>query len=379
MNYTNLSQLPTKKHRGDTCVDWKNTPGHEVEFSYNGISGTLLITDFNPSNGELTFEYESKVFTVKYYCMLYCKLGVLDCIYFNHPMSRYIKDTSISLKYKPQSNTKTIFKCDICGDETIKVINTVYKHGYKCRICSSGISFPEKFTMSVLDQLGVEYIRQYKIIHNNKKYYFDFFIPSERLLIEVDGGFHYRTTKISNHVLVNERDEIKNSFAFENGYNLCRIDARKSNKTYLSSSIQVLSNYISLDNVDFQKSSLFAMNNLIKDVCDYKNSNPTQYPSDIAKKFNISSATVRRYLVLGNESGYISYNIKKDSTKRYNNLKKPVEVIQDGKVIKCYKSISDCINHSKIDFHIKFTSSGISSVLTGRIKTHKGYSFKYKK
>ena len=49
----------------------------------------------------------------------------------------------------------------------------------------------EKNVCRVLDNLGIDYIRQYKIKTPCKTYYIDVFIPYLRLAIEVDGKYYY--------------------------------------------------------------------------------------------------------------------------------------------------------------------------------------------
>lgn len=43
----------------------------------------------------------------------------------------------------------------------------------------------------VLDALAIHYIRQYPIRTARKQFYADIYIPSLRLVIEVDGKYHY--------------------------------------------------------------------------------------------------------------------------------------------------------------------------------------------
>ena len=49
----------------------------------------------------------------------------------------------------------------------------------------------EKSVCRILDTLGIRYIRQYPIKTPRKLFYADIYIPSMRLVIEVDGGYHF--------------------------------------------------------------------------------------------------------------------------------------------------------------------------------------------
>lgn len=45
----------------------------------------------------------------------------------------------------------------------------------------------EDFASDFLDKLGVEYVRQFKAEPLQR--YYDFYLPKENLLIEIDGGY----------------------------------------------------------------------------------------------------------------------------------------------------------------------------------------------
>lgn len=293
-------------------------------------------------------------------------------------MTKYVKNESDSLKYKPQSNVKIDFICDVCNTVQNKCINTVYKNGFNCVKCSDGISYPEKFVMSILNQLNLNFTHQKKIIINDKKRFFDFTIESLKIIIEVDGGFHFKTTKISDHTIVQENDLEKEHWAFTNGYSLYRINAEKSTIEHISNEfVKKFKHIFDLENVDYKLAGSFAISNLVYEVCNYKKENHELYASDISKIFNLSSATVRRYLCLGDEIGIIKYKPSDESLKRYKKLSKSIDVYKDEVYIKTYTSISLCVSNSIQDFGVKFTDSGISNVLSGRIKKHKSFNFKY--
>lgn len=49
----------------------------------------------------------------------------------------------------------------------------------------------EKRVCKILDELGIRYIRQYPIHTPRKNFYADIYVPSLRLIIEVDGKYHF--------------------------------------------------------------------------------------------------------------------------------------------------------------------------------------------
>ncbi len=84
----------------------------------------------------------------------------------------------------------------------------------------------ERFAKNFLDKLGVEY--EYQFEAKDIKRFYDFYIPSGRILLEVDGIYyhgkgllHEEKNKMQKH---NEYvDKIKNEWAREHGYRLYRI------------------------------------------------------------------------------------------------------------------------------------------------------------
>lgn len=44
---------------------------------------------------------------------------------------------------------------------------------------------------SILRKLGVEYIRQYPVRTGRKIYFADIYVPKSRLIIEMDGAYHF--------------------------------------------------------------------------------------------------------------------------------------------------------------------------------------------
>lgn len=124
----------------------------------------------------------------------------------------------------------------------------------------------------------------------------------------------------------------------------------------------------------------------MKEVCKLRSkSNNSLGSKEIAKKFMISSATVVRYLNIGNTLGLCRYNGKEEVTKNLDNKrdiisnknKKKVEVFRDGKSLGCFDSAKDLYEKSLKLFNVELKSEGIRMVCNGKRKSYKGYIFKY--
>lgn len=93
------------------------------------------------------------------------------------------------------SHKKLTFQCPCCKSLKKCRPNMVMdsNNKYKCIVCGDGLSYPEKFTLSLLEQLDVEYIYQLtqKYFDWIGNYRYDFYIPSKDLIIEVNGLQHY--------------------------------------------------------------------------------------------------------------------------------------------------------------------------------------------
>lgn len=59
----------------------------------------------------------------------------------------------------------------------------------------------EKSACAILDKLGISYIRQFPIKTPRKQFYADIYIPKFRLVLEIDGAYHYtdNQTRLDNN------------------------------------------------------------------------------------------------------------------------------------------------------------------------------------
>lgn len=82
----------------------------------------------------------------------------------------------------------------------------------------------ESAVCRALDSLGLRCVRQFPIWTGRKQYYADIYIPSLRLIIEVDGGYHF--TDNQKRLDANRSAGIRRL-----GYHVCRINNRDAYDT----------------------------------------------------------------------------------------------------------------------------------------------------
>lgn len=221
--------------------------------------------------------------------------------------------------YTKQSNKFILPKCPDCGrliDKPHRINNIYNKHSVGC-VCGDGYSYGEKFIYNMLEQLNVNFDKQLTIPNLGKRR-FDFGIKDYKLIIEVDGNMgHGRDLKSGwGSELTSEEqiaiDNKKESIANKEGFNVIRIDVRKSSYEYIMKSIldSDLKKYFDINLIDFKECEAFARGNRVKEICNYYMKNKPITPQQIANDLNISLHTSTEYLKKGCLLGWCDYNTK---------------------------------------------------------------------
>ena len=179
-------------------------------------------------------------------------------------------------------------------------------------------------------------------------------------------------------------DDEKDRLAKEHNIEVIRIDCKESELNYIKQSIIVkLSNLFDLSNINWLKAEEFALSNLVKVVCEYKNNNVELSASEIAKRLNLCDSTVRQYLKKGNKLKWCLYDGKKEQSNALVNIskekRKQVEIFKDGVSLGIFESAHYLDRQSEKLFGVKLDYRNICSVCTGKVRKHKGYTFKYVK
>lgn len=113
------------------------------------------------------------------------------------------------------------------SDETKRKISAQKKELYRLypekhpsrKVCGnfSKMTYPESVAYKWLNHNGYMFMHQYRFIYNGKHRFVDFYLPVQRLFIEIDGEFWHKDKK--------QIDAEKDYFAFAYGIDTLRISA----------------------------------------------------------------------------------------------------------------------------------------------------------
>lgn len=295
-----------------------------------------------------------------------------------------LKNPEDGYKYVKSSKVRVDFICPCCGSIINKRINDIYNHGFVCPICSDGISYPNKFARSLLNQLPIQnHICEY---HPNwaKSYFYDnyFEYKNKKYILEMDGGFHYKDVPSYNKSSKDAQatDRIKTELANQNDISVIRIDCQKSDCNYIKSNIlsSELSSIFDLSNIDWGLCDKMSQKNFVKQACDLYMSGVDNL-KEIANMLNIDRTTVLRYLKTGAKYGWCNYDAKKSikESVKYRSNSTPIILVDDNSnILQEFYSIHDCQNKMKEQYGISLWRQKIPEVC----KTHEpyhGFNFRF--
>lgn len=298
-----------------------------------------------------------------------------------HWMIPYFQGGYDEAKKYSKSNSKIIyFKCPDCGRIKDKkmIINTLYCMRSVGCSCGDGFSYPTKIIFSILKQLHIENQTEYSPNWIKPKRY-DFYIPSKKIIIEVDGEFHRKDNEMNGQTKQESQaiDEYKDEMAKKHGIKVIRINYEFGDLDFINNSIlkSELNDIFDLSKVDWLKCEEFALSNLCKKACEIKRDSLNISTKNIAKIMNLSINTIIRYLSKGTRLGWCYYNSHEEHS-RLNGC--PVEIFKDGISLGIFPSCAELSRKSKELFGIKLNNSSISLVASGKQKSpYKGFIFKY--
>lgn len=253
-------------------------------------------------------------------------------------------------KYTECSGEKVEWICPNCGHIKAEKISNVRNKGLSCPICSDGISIPNKFMASFLEEVNETFETEFIFEGQTRRY--DFYIPRLNMIIEMHGRQHYEEWKKSDKTL-SERQKIdkeKKDYAIEQGieYYLvinCRIQSYEHMTKEIKKSI--LKGFYNFESIDWNHVYINAMKSKIILAIDLHKKGYTT--TEIGNKLHVTRSTINHWLIDADKIGIYEYN--KSVGNRYD--KRKVILVNYNKIYDSaykagqqenisYKSINRC-------------------------------------
>ncbi len=309
-------------HKGS--INWRFYIGKQI------IIGnlTLHVLDIDSTKRRIKLNYKGTIFdiTIVEFMNSIINQNVNRIAFTHEDYVNYFKNgLKDALKYSHGSTKLIDMVCPICGEiNKYRIADLINRGHLPCTCMPNSMSCPERVVYSLLKFCEISFNREVKfdwmniILPDGKKTYgiSDFVLEKEKIIIEVDGGFHYfnRHHDASN---IQEKDFLKDKIARLNGYKTIRIDARYSDVKYLKENIikSDLKKYIDMELVNWDGVFKESQTSLNLKVCEYRNQNPDKSIPMISKELKLSKDFVRSSLKAGNEIGICVYDSKVESSK----------------------------------------------------------------
>jgi len=320
--------------------------------------------------------------------------GINDISTTNPELIKYFVDIEDTYKYTRSSGKYINMNCPDCGYAKNIKISDLYVN-FSCPICGDGISYPNKFVRSFLNQLNEKYIPEFSsdwafVKHNNSKLNgkkkYDNLLLNRDEIWEIHGLQHYEdkfNTYGKNAKSLKEEqenDKLKKELAEQNGLKYIIIDARYSDMEYIKNSLLNLSEFkrYDLSLINWNKCHEYAIDSLVKVACGYWN-NGIKSTIKIGEIMKIGDQTIRKYLKQGAKLNWCDYSPEearrissKNSDKK--RLRPIIQLSLDGKFVAEYKG---AIEAERI-LNIKGLNRHIASCCRGKRNKAAEFRWMYK-
>jgi Mn-dependent DtxR family transcriptional regulator len=246
------------------------------------------------------------------------------------------------------SNQQSLLHCPICKIPKLDMkICTLHRDkDIHCEVCWDGFSYGEKYTYSLLKQLGIKvkrhmYFEWSKNVYSeipslcgNKEYDFYIKVNDEDCVIETNGLQHYEECNFSRRSFYEEveNDKLKKKLALENNIkeeNYIVVDCRYSNSQFIKNSIlnnKQITDKFDLSVINWEKCEREALEPYLIKAVNYYNDGINHMK--IADIMEIDFKTVKRYLKRAREHGLCNYKTIYEI--RDENKTKAIEIWKDG-------------------------------------------------
>lgn len=319
---------------------------------------------------------------------------VNDCYTLRPDLLKYFLDKNEAVGIAVGDKTKRSFICPRCGCIKQDTASNIANFGFSCPRCSDGISFPNKMMNNVLSSIGIQFEREKHFDwcvyadENGQETdgYYDFFIPSKNLFIEMDGSIHYKGGFNNNAEDVIFRDTQKNILAAKYGYDVVRIDCnyKKTNRfNYIKNEIiKSLNHIFDLSTIDWKDINITSSCSLKILSINMWNKNQLIGVAEIAEKLNINKATVMGYLKQGYVEGLCNYSeeerYRRKTERLHNKFNIYVKVLKGSDIIGVFFDFYQFVDNFNKYYGkeiLKKRRQSILDVVRGKRKTYKGFVF----
>ena len=315
--------------------------------------------------------------------------GINDINTTDRWMVKYFENPKDATKYSKASKQVIDFVCPDCGRHHKNKIATVYaNHNLSCP-CQDGWRYPNKFMYSVLEQTGIYFETEKSFEWSQGKLYDDYIeYNGFKIITEQHGIQHYidhpLNKKARNLEEEQKNDKLKYNLAIQNGIDYYFvIDCRESNKEYIKTSIinselfSVLN--INPQDINFDECNKFATSNMIKQVCEYRNSHTEMTMKEIAPFFHVCHDTIRNWVKKGAELGWCDYKSFDDLRLRYQRedmtvSNRPIHCITTDTY---HRSATKFVEYYKELFGKELCARNIRSVCLGKRNHVNNMKFEY--
>ena len=303
--------------------------------------------------------------------------GVNDLATVRPDLIDYFEDRHEAERHTIGCGCRVNVICPCCGHKKNMLIHHLVTTGFACPYCGDGVSYPNKFCRAMLSQIDCLHVKHEYQPNWAKPYFYDNYFEwnGNKYILEADGSQHFTDNNFGRITLeqIQQTDKIKDDLAVNNDVVIIRIDCRKSELNYIKNNIlnSMLSKIFDLSDIDWTMCEKNARTSLLEQICKFYNESNNRQIKYISEQFDLSVATVRKYLQRGNNIGICNYkrHTGKLSVIAYN--------VNDNKSF-TFNSVSSCARELSNLYNIKIENKGILRVCRHKQKLYKGFIFYFK-
>ncbi|QKE56238.1 helix-turn-helix DNA binding protein [Staphylococcus phage Metroid] len=246
------------------------------------------------------------------------------------------------------------FMCPECKRIKSMRVYHLVNNGFSCPVCSTGISYPERFMLHYLQVKSIPHEYQVKLTNSSRRVDFKVSIDGIDYMLETHGRAHYDET-LDWYKDTVKSDVFKRHYCKENKIPLLELDCRESDFNYIKRQINSNTVLPSISNIEEKEISQLL-------------SSSKKYPTNLIIEDNKKGLNLKQISDKYNLTPRIVQGILNKSGVRISGNKKKTLCVTTGVE---YNSTQEASKLTGI------SQSGISNCCNGKRKTAGGMQWKY--